>query len=165
MKKLIVFMFLLLLFVGCKKEWHEDRSVRFSLTRDISFNQNDAVYSQVFFTIEYKIIGDPNADTSTVNVMDCTYEELATGYPPFWSCNFNNIHRSLPFKSYDHLEFKVTTAYNLFKPVNLKFIFRAETGFVNFEPDGRNITETLFTVNSPDTTIYFTWSPHNLPLN
>ena len=151
-------MFSIVLLGSCGKEWHDERRVNFFfIPWGTSFNNNDGIVSEVNCTIEYKIVGDPNADTSTVNIADLNWgESQVTGVEVSYD------HKLM---SYDHLEFKVTTAYNLFKPVNLKFIFRAETGFVNFEPDGRNITETLFTVNSPDTTIYFTWSPHNLPLN
>ncbi len=80
-----------------------------------------------------------------------------------------NIYDLSPrnLKSYDHLEFKVTTSCNDInvKPINLEFNFRAYTSFRQNTPDDRRLTETLFTVDSPDTTIYFTWSPHNLPLH
>ena len=80
MKKLIVFIFLLFLFGGCyKEEWHEDRLVGFPFDYNISFNQNDGVLSQIDYSIEYKFIGDPNADTSTKNVVEFTYEEVQGG--------------------------------------------------------------------------------------
>ena len=166
MKKLTVFIILLFLFGGCEKEWHEYRRVSFGIIYDISFNQNDAIASEIDWTVEYKIIGDPNADTSTVNVLDVAFEEK--GYSPYISM-LTNIYDLSPrnLKSYDHLEFKVTTSCNDInvKPINLEFNFRAYTSFRQNTPDDRRLTETLFTVDSPDTTIYFTWSPHNLPLH
>lgn len=166
MKKLVIFIFLLTLFGGCNKEWHEDRRVSFGIIYDISFNQNDAIATEVDWTVEYKIIGDPNADTSTVNVLDIAFEEK--GYSPYFTAQsniFNMVNHKL--MSYDHLEFKVTTSCNDInvKPINLEFNFRAYTSFRHNNPDDRRLTETLLTVDSPDTTIYFTWSPHNLPLH
>ncbi len=154
-------MFLLLLFVGCNKEWHEEREVNFSFDKSISFNMYDGVLSQVDLRVEYKIIGDPNADTSAVIVWDCTYEErqgIST-----YNTTFNFFEPFWPYQlmNYDHLEFKVTTSSSNVKPTNLELDFKAETFFKNFEPDDRRITETLLTINSPDTTIYFTWSPPN----
>jgi hypothetical protein len=158
-------MFSIVLFGGCSKEWHEERMVNFSFDESISFNMGDGVLSQVDLRVEYKIIGDPNADTSAVNVWDCTYEErqgISTYNTTF------NFFKYSPYKlmNYDHLEFKVTTssignAFIGLPAVNLELDFKAETFFKNFEPDDRRITETLLTINSPDTTIYFTWSPPN----
>ena len=162
MKKLTAFIILLFLLGGCNKEWHEDRRVSFSLTRDISFNQNDGVYSEFNWTVEYKIIGDPNADTSTVNVVDLTYKEEQWSHSTDYNF-FNLLNHKL--MSYDHLEFKVTTSFSTVKPINLELNLKAYTTFRHNTPDDRSITETLLIVNSPDTTIYFTWSPHNLPLH
>jgi hypothetical protein len=159
-------MFSIVLFGSCEKEWHENRHVSFGFNYDISFNQNDAIASEIDWTVEYKIIGDPNADTSTVNVLDVAFEEK--GYSPYISM-LTNIYDLSPrnLKSYDHLEFKVTTSCNDInvKPVNLEINFIAHTRFRNNRPDYHSITETIITINSPDTTIYFTWSPHNLPLH
>jgi hypothetical protein len=63
--------------------------------------------------------------------------------------------------SYDHLEFKVTTSSNSVKPIDLEINFKIENSFKDNTPDDRSITETLLTINNPDTTIYFTWSPPN----
>lgn len=166
MKKLTVFIVLLFLFGGCNKEWHEDRRVGFGIIYDISFNQNDAIATEVDWTVEYKIIGDPNADTSTVNVLDFTFEEK--GYHPYFTAEsniFNMVNHKL--MSYDHLEFKVTTSCNDInvKPISLQFNLRAFTSFRHNTPDDRRVMEIIHTVNNPDTTIYFTWSPHNLPLH
>ena len=83
--------------------------------------------------------------------------------------NIYNV-RNHKLMSYDHLEFKVTTnsignAFIGVPAVNLELNFRAETRFRLKRPDNRRITEILLTVNNPNTTIYFTWSPHNLPLH
>ena len=171
MKKLIVFMFsIVLLFVGCNKEWHEERMVNFYLDESISFNMGDGVLSQVDLRVEYKIIGDPNADTSAVNVWDITYEERQGISTYNTTANLPTPFEPYQLMNYDHLEFKVTTSSsgnninvfgNLITAVNLELDFKAETFFKNFEPDDRRITETLLTINSPDTTIYFTWSPPN----
>ena len=76
MKKLIVFIFSIVLLGSCdKEEWHEHRVVNFGFNEDISYNQNDGELTRFDFRIEYKIIGDPNADTSSVNLLDVTYEE------------------------------------------------------------------------------------------
>ena len=152
-----------MLFGGCNKEWHEDRRVSFGIIYDISFNQNDAIATEVDWTVEYKIIGDPNADTSTVNIADLNWRESQQ----YFGRESSYDHKLM---SYDHLEFKVTTssignAFIGLPAVNLELDFKAETFFKNFEPDDRRITETLLTINNPDTTIYFTWSPHNLPLH
>ena len=167
MKKLVIFIFLLTLLGGCNKEWHEDRRVSFGVIYDISFNQNDAIATEVDWTVEYKIIGDPNADTSRVNVLDIAFEEK--GYQPYISMvpNIYNV-RNHKLMSYDHLEFKVTTSCNDInvKPISLELKFQAQTSFRhNNNPDDSEVTEILLTVNNPDTTIYFTWSPHNLPLH
>ena len=70
--------------------------------------------------------------------------------------------------SYDHLEFKVTTSSSNVKPTNLEFTLSATTDFYNYNIPAhsnrnnfRRISEHLLTINSPDTTIYFTWSPPN----
>ena len=163
MKKLIMFVFLLFLFGGCNKEWHEDRWVNFWLSDDITYAWDNHVYSRVNFRVEYKIIGDPNADTSRIKVLDVTFEGRPGGSNffnhlsgPRWS--WLNNHELM---SYDHLEFKVTTSSNSVKPIDLEINFEIETSFKDNKPDDRSITETLLTINNPDTTIYFTWSPPN----
>lgn len=161
MKKLIVFIFSIVLLGSCdKEEWHEHRVVNFGFNEDISYNQNDGELTRFDFRIEYKIIGDPNADTSSVNLLDVTYEESQ------WSSqnhskwvNFDNLSY-YEFMNYDHLEFKVTTSCNTVKPIDLELNFIAQTYFANYTPSGVS-WETLLTVNSSDTTIYFTWSPPN----
>ena len=158
MKILTVFIILLFLFGGCNKEWHEDRRVSFGIIYDISFNQNDAIASEIDWTVEYKIIGDPNADTSTVNIADLNWRESQQ----YFGRESSYDHKLM---SYDHLEFKVTTSFINVKPINYELEFRAYTSFRHNTPDDRTVMEIIHTVNNPDTTIYFTWSPNNLPLH
>ena len=158
MKKLIVFIFSIVLLGSCGKEWHDERRVNFFfIPWGTSFNNNDGIVSEVNCTIEYKIVGDPNADTSTVNIADLNWgESQVTGVEVSYD------HKLM---SYDHLEFKVTTSFINVKPINYELEFRAYTSFRHNTPDDRTVMEIIHTVNNPDTTIYFTWSPHNLPLH
>jgi hypothetical protein len=161
MKKLIVFLFSIVLLGSCnKEEWHEERLVHFYINDDISF-RSDGALSQVNCTVEYKIISDPNTDTSTVNIIDVTYQEAPSqGINPFYSTEYKPLNMAHTLMNYDHLEFKVTTTCSTNKPINLEFNFEAHTGFKNRMPSDHS-TETLLTINNPDTTIYFTWSPPN----
>ena len=159
MKKLTVFIFLLFLFGSCNKEWHEERRVSFFfMPGGTSFNNNDGIVSEVNCTIEYKIVGDPNADTSTVNIADLNWRESQQ----YFGRESSYDHKLM---SYDHLEFKVTTSFINVKPINYELEFRAYTSFRHNTPDDRTVMEIIHTVNNPDTTIYFTWSPNNLPLH
>lgn len=91
------------------------------------------------------------------------------GYQPYLSMvpNIYNV-RNHKLMSYDYLEFKVTISCNDInvKPISLELNFQAQTSFShNYNPDDSEVTEILLTLNNPDTTIYFTWSPHNLSLH
>jgi|TARA_B100001093_G_C26442720_1_gene848818 hypothetical protein len=175
MNKLVVFIFLILLFGGCNKGWNEDRDVDFGITYDISWDPLDLPngFAEFRWIIEYKIIGDPDADTTPVTVMDIVLQEIYDGsgngriaQRHYW---FMQDHK---LKNYDHLEFKITTcstsaaaSWKHVKPINLELVFEAYSSFDDNKPDDRQIMESLFTVNSYDTTFYFTWSPPNLPLH
>ena len=56
MNKLVVFIFLILLFGGCNKGWNEDRDVDFGITYDISWDPLDLPngFAEFRWIIEYK---------------------------------------------------------------------------------------------------------------
>ena len=60
MKKLIVFIFSIVLLGSCRKEeWNEDRDVDFSFNYNISWDSQDSL-PELRWIIEYKIIEDPD---------------------------------------------------------------------------------------------------------
>ena len=167
MKKLLVFIFSILLFGSCgKEEWNEDRDVYFNFSYDISWDSQDSVsISEFRYIIEYKIISEPNA--GYVTVMDYVIRENINGGAYVVGVNKaagrNSIHK---LKNYDLLEFKVTTcapsvasSWKHVKPINieLELIGFSDCDFENCVL----LTENLHTVNSYDTTVYFNWSPPN----
>ena len=171
MNKLVVFIFLLFLFGGCNKGWNEDRDVDFGIIFDISWDPLDLPngFAEFRWIIEYKIIGDPNADTGSVTVMDIVLQEIydGSGYgriaqTHYWNMQNHNL------KNYDHLEFKIRTcstseaaSWKYVKPINLELEFEAYSSFDDNKPDDRELKESLLTINSYDTTVYFNWSPPN----
>ena len=127
-----------------------------------SFNTDDGVFSHINCKIEYKIIGDSNADTSTVNIVDVYYQEVHEQERFSTRHNIPLTNDYLNLMNYDHLEIKVTISSSTVKPTSLKLYCEAFTAFKNRKPDYSSVREELFTINNPDTTFYFTWSPADL---
>jgi hypothetical protein len=167
MKKLTVFIFLFLLFVSCNKRWNYDRDVDFSYSIEtLSWDPLDSISAEVRWIIEYKIINDLDGDTSSVTVMDIVLKERFNDGGSTLGGTNHSWRRTHKLKNYDHLEFKVTTcassvaaSWKHVKPINIGLEFFANSS-CNFEND-LVLMDSLFTVNSYDTTFYFNWSPPN----
>jgi len=166
MKKLIVFIFSIVLLGSCRKEeWNEDRDVDFSFNYNISWDSQDSL-PELRWIIEYKIIEDP--DTVSVTVLDYVFRGNGAGGAYVVGVNHGvggagRIHK---LKNYDHLKFKVTTcapsdasSWKHVKPINMELELEAYSS-CDFENDVE-LMESLHTINSYDTTVYFNWSPPN----
>ena len=167
MMKLIVFIFLFLIFGGCNKRWNYNRDVDFDIIYDISWDSIDSIFSEFRLIVEYKITNDLDGDTASVTVMDIVLQESYDGSGNARIGGVNHSYgRTHKLKNYDHLEFKVTTTYSSsaaswkhLKPniLELEFLTKSSCDFEN----DLELTESLFTLNSYDTTFYFNWSPPN----
>ena len=165
MKKLIVVIFLLLIFGSCNKSWNYDRDVDFSFSSEtLSWDTLDSINAEVRWIIEYKIINDLDGDTSSVTVMDIVLKENNGG--SYLGGTNHSWRRTHKLKNYDHLEFKVTTcassvaaSWKHVKPTYIGLEFFANSS-CDFEND-LVLMDSLFIVNSYDTTFYFNWSPPN----